>query len=232
MTIGVPIITCLHRVRQIHKVRVRRIHKAAQMPLLCETSITRAWAVATACHPWAGLTLCLHGRPCVWLPFAVACCYTLFCLLMMPAARLVCQRPSSNFPYFRTPLAIANFLLSRSNSVAYGNSKTTRPTLLSSAKCTRSLFQCRTGCGGRPSGWHDIVTCQRLVLFNLWYFLLPRVWRNKVIGLACRVGCKNFAIFMCLMYRLAPKLSLLFDCSNLQSKRVNKFAWFLLTETH
>jgi len=37
-------------------------------------------------------------------------------------------------------------------------------TLLPSAKCTRPLFQGRTGCGGRPSGWHDIVTCQRLVL--------------------------------------------------------------------
>ena len=59
--------------------------------------------------------MCLHGRPCVWVPFAAACCYTLFYLLMMPAARLVCQRPSSNFPYFRTPLA--NFLLSRPNSV-------------------------------------------------------------------------------------------------------------------
>ena len=92
--------------------------------------------------------------------FAAACCYTLFYLLMMPAARLVCQRPSSNFPYFRTPLA--NFLLSRPNSVEYGNSKTT--TLLPSAKCTRPLFQGRTGCGGRPSGWHDIVTCQRLVI--------------------------------------------------------------------
>ena len=43
----------------------------------------------------------------------------------------------------------------------YGNSKTT--TLLPSAKCTRPLFQGRTGCGGRPSGWHDIVTCQHLV---------------------------------------------------------------------
>jgi len=64
----------------------------------------------------------LHGRPCVWLPFAAACCYTLFYLLMMPAARLVCQWPSSNFPYFRTPLA--NFLLSRPNSVEYFNSKT------------------------------------------------------------------------------------------------------------
>jgi len=110
--------------------------------------------------PWAGLTMCLHGRPRVWLPFATVCCYTLFYLLMMPAARLVCQRPSSNFPYFRTPLA--NFLLSGPNSVEYGNSKTT--TLLPSAKCTRPLFKGRTGCGGRPSGWHDIVTCQRLVL--------------------------------------------------------------------
>ena len=107
--------------------------------------------------------MCLHGRPCVWLPFAAVCCYTLFNLLMMPAARLVCQRPSSNFPYFRTPLA--NFLLFRPNSVEYGNCKTTSPTLLPSAKCTRPLFQGQTGCGGRPSGWHDIVTCQRLVLF-------------------------------------------------------------------
>jgi len=99
-------------------------HDHAQTPLLCETSMTRAWAVATARRPWAWLTvLCLHGRPCVWLPFAAACCYTLVYLLMMPAARLVCQRPSSNFPYFRTPLA--NFLLSRPNSVEYGNSKTT-----------------------------------------------------------------------------------------------------------
>ena len=57
-------------------------------------------------------------------------CYTLFYLLMMPAARLVCQRRSSNFPYFRTPLA--NFLLSCPNSVEYGNSKTT--TLLPSAR--------------------------------------------------------------------------------------------------
>ena len=83
----------------------------------------------------------------------------LFYLLMMPAARLICQRPSSNFPYFRTLLA--NFLLTCPNSVEYGNSKTT--TLLPSAKCTRPLFQGRTGCGGRPSGWHDVVTCQRLV---------------------------------------------------------------------
>jgi len=105
-------------------------------------------------------SMCLHGRPCVWLPFAAVCCYTLFYLLMMPAVRLVCQRPSSNLPYFRTPLA--NFLLSRPNKVEYGNSKTT--TLMPWAKCTRPLFQGRTGFGGRPSGWHDIVTCWRLVV--------------------------------------------------------------------
>jgi len=28
-------------------------------------------------------SMCLHGRPCVWLPFAAVCCYTLFYLLMM-----------------------------------------------------------------------------------------------------------------------------------------------------
>jgi len=130
MAIGAQIVTCLNR--------LRRIHKTAQTPLPRETSITCAWAVADS--------MCLHGRPCVWLPFAAACCYTLFYLLMMPAAGLVCQRSSSNFLYFRTPLA--NFLLSRPNSVEYGNSKTT--TLLHSAKCTRPLFQGRTGCGGRP----------------------------------------------------------------------------------
>jgi len=48
---AVPVVT-LHR--------VRRIHKAAQMPLPCETSITRAWAVATARRRWAGLTVCVY----------------------------------------------------------------------------------------------------------------------------------------------------------------------------
>jgi len=110
----------------------------------------------------AGLTVCVytdvHASGSRSLPCA-ATLSSIGLLLMMPAARLVCQRPSSNFPYFRTPLA--NFLLSRPNSVEYGNSKTT--TLLPSAKCTRPLCQGRTGRGGRPSGWHDIVTCQRLV---------------------------------------------------------------------
>jgi len=31
----------------------------------------------------------------------------------------------------------------------------------------RPLFQGRTGCGGRPSGWHDIVTCQHLVVVEV-----------------------------------------------------------------
>ena len=147
MTIGVPIVTWLHRVRRIHKaVSLRYL---ARPPSHVRGSghspspMGRADSVST----WTSMRL------------ATACCYTLFYLLMMPAARLVCQRPSSNFPYFRTPLA--NFLLSCPNSVEYGNCKTT--TLLPSAKCTRPLFQGRTGCGGRPSGWHDIVSCQRLV---------------------------------------------------------------------
>jgi len=38
----------------------QQIHKAAQTPLLCETSITCAWAVATARRPWAGLTVCVY----------------------------------------------------------------------------------------------------------------------------------------------------------------------------
>jgi len=105
--------------------------------------------------------MCLHGRPSVWLPFAAACCYTLFYQLMMPAARLVCQRPSSNFPYFRTPLA--NFLLSRTNSVEYGILKQLHCCPRLNVGPTRPLFQGRTGCGGRPSGWQDIVTCKRLV---------------------------------------------------------------------
>ena len=52
ITIGVPIITCLHR--------VHRIHKAVQTPLPRETSITCAWAVATARRPWVGLTVCVY----------------------------------------------------------------------------------------------------------------------------------------------------------------------------
>ena len=53
-----------------------QIHEAAQTPLPCKTSITR--------HSLSPVgradCMCLHGRPCVWLPFAAACCYTLFYL--------------------------------------------------------------------------------------------------------------------------------------------------------
>jgi len=35
-------------------------HDHAQTPLPCETSMTRAWAVATARRPLAGLTVCVY----------------------------------------------------------------------------------------------------------------------------------------------------------------------------
>ena len=35
-------------------------HDHAQTPPPCETSMTRAWAVATAGRPWAGLTVCVY----------------------------------------------------------------------------------------------------------------------------------------------------------------------------
>jgi len=35
-------------------------HDHAHTPLPYETSITRAWAVATARRPWAGLTVCVY----------------------------------------------------------------------------------------------------------------------------------------------------------------------------
>jgi len=60
-------------------------HDHAQTPLPCHSPSPVGRADC----------MCLHGRPCVWLPFAAACCYNLFYLLMMPAARLVCQRQSS-----------------------------------------------------------------------------------------------------------------------------------------
>jgi len=152
MTIGVPIVTCLHR--------VCGIHKAAQTPLPCETSITRAWAVATARRPWAGLTVCVYMDVHAVAP---VCCRV---LLHSPVPTDDACSSSSlsttviKFSIFSDPTR--NFLLSRPNSVEYGNSKTT--TLLLSAKCTRPLFHGRTGCGGRrSSGWYDIVTCQRLV---------------------------------------------------------------------
>ena len=102
--------------------------------------------------------MCLNGRPCVWLPFAAACCYTL-----LPADD-ACSSSSLSTTVIKFSIIsdpTRKFSLSRLNSVEYGNCKTT--TLLPSTKCTRPLFQGWTGCSGRPSGWHDIVTCQRLV---------------------------------------------------------------------
>ena len=157
MTIGAQIVTCLNR--------LRRIHKAAQTPLPRETSITCAWAVATARRPWAGLTLCVymdvHASGSRSLPrAATATLSSTYCDACSSSGLSTIVIKFSIFS------DLANFLVSRPNSVEYGNSKTT--TFLHSAKCTRPLFQGRTGCGGRPSGWgwHDIVTCQRLVLFS------------------------------------------------------------------
>ena len=104
--------------------------------------MTRAWTLATARRLWAGLTVCVyldvHASGSRSLPYAAT-------LSSIPTDDACSSSSLSttviNFLYFRTPLA--NFLLSRLNSVEYGNSKTT--TLLPSAKCT------------------GIVTCQRLV---------------------------------------------------------------------
>jgi len=133
-----------------------------------------AWAVATAARrrPWAGLTacMCLHGRPCVCrLPFAAACCYTLFYTDDACSSFSLSTTASSNFPYFWTLLA--NFLLSHPNSVEYSNSKTTTFSLHCCPGLNVRVHSSKVelaSCGGRPSGWHDrpIVTCQRLVIVN------------------------------------------------------------------
>ena len=99
-----------------------RIHKAAQMPLPCETCITCACAVATARRPgradYVSTWTFMHLAP-------VRCRVLLHSLLPTDDA---CSSSSLSttvikFPYFRTPLA--NFLLSRPNSVEYGNCKIT-----------------------------------------------------------------------------------------------------------
>ena len=80
------------------------------------------------------------------------------------------------------------FVLVLSSPPYYGNSKTT--TLLPSAKCTRPLFQGRTGCGGRPSGWHDIVTCQRLV-----FIIVQQVLLTLVLGYLLIKQCAHLYRF-------------------------------------
>ena len=52
MTIGVPIVKCLH------KSPPNTRNRANALP--CETCIICAWAVATARRPWAGLTVCVY----------------------------------------------------------------------------------------------------------------------------------------------------------------------------
>jgi len=65
-------------------------------------------------------SMCLHGRPCVWLPFAAVYAATPFstCWWCLQSVN-----DRHQIPYFRTTLA--NFLLSRPNSVENCNSKTT-----------------------------------------------------------------------------------------------------------
>ena len=172
MTIGTPMVLSVLTIGTVYhsSKTVKRQSKQQKWPLLYQSShvytqsaeytkphkcryivkppshVPGQWPQPVAL--WAGLTVCVymdvHASGSL---FAAAFCYTLFYLLMMPAARLVCQRPSSHFPYFWTPLA--NFVFSRPNSVEYGNSKTT--TLLPSAKCTRPLFQGRTSWQRRAS---------------------------------------------------------------------------------
>ena len=92
MTIGVPIITYLHRVRRIHKVRVRRIYTAPRKRRYLarlSSHMPGQWPQPVARGQGWLYSTCLHGRPCVWLPFDAACCYTLFYVLLVPAARLV-----------------------------------------------------------------------------------------------------------------------------------------------
>jgi len=65
-------------------------HDHAQTPLPCETSMTRAWAVATAHRPWAGLTVCVymdvHASGSRSLPRAATLSSTYWwCLQTMPA---------------------------------------------------------------------------------------------------------------------------------------------------
>jgi len=83
---------CLHR--------VRRIHKAAQTLLRCYLAKPPSHVSGQWPQPVVRGQGWLHVSTWTSMRLAAACCYTLFYLLMMPAARLVCQRPSSNFPFF------------------------------------------------------------------------------------------------------------------------------------
>ena len=65
-------------------------------------------------------------------------------------------------------------------------------TLLLSAKCTRPLFQGRTGCGGRPSGWHDIVTCQSS--FFVCFSVTVKTYRSNRSFYRCKQPTKAVSL--------------------------------------
>jgi len=52
--------TCVNSLGHLLFLFARWQHDHVQTPLSCETSITRAWAVATPRRPWAGLTVCVY----------------------------------------------------------------------------------------------------------------------------------------------------------------------------
>jgi len=122
----------------------------AQTPLPCETSMIRAWAVATSRRPWAGLTVCVYMDSSMRLA-PVRCSVLLHSLL--PTADACSSSSLSTtvikFSIFSDPTRKLSALPPELRRLEYGNSKTT--TLLPSAKRrpTRPLFQGRTG-GGRP----------------------------------------------------------------------------------
>ena len=74
MTIGVPIVTShVYMFTQSPPNTQSRANAATLRNLhhMCLGSGDSPWPVIRVdC-------MCLHGRPCVWLPFAAACCYTL-----------------------------------------------------------------------------------------------------------------------------------------------------------
>jgi len=80
--------------------------------------------------------------------------------------------------------------------------------LLPSAKCTRPLFQGRTGCDGRPSGWHDIVTCQRLVFVSFTTVQTCFVCtcylysNNRIIYIACCFLCTFYYRYITMAFPL------------------------------
>ena len=210
MTIGVPIVKCLHR--------VRRMHKAAQTPLYLArppSHVPGQWPQPVArgqgwlyVSTWTSMRLApvrcrmlLHS----FLPTDDACSSSSLSTTVI------------KFSIISDPTR--KFSLSRLNSVEYGNCKTT--TLLPSTKCTRPLFQGWTGCSGRPSGWHDIVTCQRLVWDTIaarqyqltkdyplkagYNFSTKRCWKPREYPMDCQDPSVHLFQFLTLRHCLSEK---------------------------